>query len=132
MKRLIFIVIIVFCFTHCKSDNQPECFCTEEFRSITITIVDSLNNPIDSLDVNIVDEFGRRILPLSKQFPYQSGLYVVIDDSYVNYLSTQPLLVYFTADDSIGRTAYALFLVNTDECNCHVQKIYGPERIVLK
>lgn len=132
MKSLILIFVIVFLFTHCKSNNQPECFCTEEFRSITVTVVDSLNNPIDSLDVDIVDEFGRRISPSSKQFPYQSGLYVVIDDSYVNYLSAEPLLIYFTATDSIGRRAYSLFLVNTDECKCHVQKISGPNKIVLK
>uniref|UniRef100_A0A7V3E672 Uncharacterized protein n=1 Tax=Ignavibacterium album TaxID=591197 RepID=A0A7V3E672_9BACT len=132
MKRLIIIIAIIFTVTHCESNKQPECICTTEFRSITVTVVDSLNNPNDSLDVNIVDEFGRRISPLSRQLPYQSGLYVVIDDSYVDYLSTQPLLIYFTASDSVGRIANTFFLVNTDECKCHVQKISGPERIVLK
>lgn len=132
MKRLIIIIAIIFTVTQCESNKQPECICTTEFRSITVTVVDSLNNPIDSLDVNIVDEFGRGISPLSKQLSYQSGLYVVIDDSYVDYLSTQPLLIYFTVSDSVGRIANTFFLVNTDECKCHVQKISGQERIVLK
>lgn len=131
MKKLILMSVLFILFISCK-ENEPECICTTEFRSLTVSVVDSLNNPIDSLDVNIVDEFGRIIKPLEKQLPYQPGSYVVVDDSYVNYLSTEPLLIYFTATDSLGRNAYTFFLVNTDECRCHVQKISGKDKIVLK
>lgn len=131
MKKLILLAIILITIAACNK-NEPECICTTEFRTLTVSVVDSLNNPVDSLDVNIVDEFGRSINPLYKQLPFQSGLYAVIDDSYVNYLSTEPLLIYFTATDSMGRRAYTFFLVNTDNCKCHVQKISGPDKIVLK
>lgn len=108
MKKLILISGIFVLFVACD-ENKMDCICTTEFRSLTVSVVDSLNNPVDSLDVNIVDEFGRIIKPLDKQLPFQSGLFVVIDDSYVNYLSTDPLLIYFSATDSIGINAYTFF-----------------------
>lgn len=99
---------------------------------ITILVVDSTDSPVDSLNVFIEDEFGRQINPLYKQLEFVPGRYVVIDDSYTNYLSTNPLLLRFTATDSLGRTAQAFILVNTDECRCHVNKISGVDKTVLR
>jgi hypothetical protein len=131
MKKLISFLVVLILLASCK-DDEPECICTTEFRILTVTVVDSLDHPVDSLLVNITDEFGRTIKPLYKQLSYQPGLYVVVDDSYVDNLSTEPLLIYFTASDSIGRTANTIFIVNTDDCQCHVQKISGPTKIELK
>ena len=99
---------------------------------ITILVVDSTDSPVDSHNVFIEDEFGRQIKPLYKQLEFVPGRYVVIDDSYTNYLSTNPLLLRFTASDSLGRLAQAFIVVNTDECRCHVHKISGVYRTVLK
>lgn len=131
MKKIILISSLITILISCQN-FEPDCVCTEEFLSITVLIVDSLNNPVDSLNVDITDEFGRRIQPLNKQLTYQAGLYVVIDDSKLDYLSTEPLLLYFTASDSVGRNAYSMFVVNKDDCNCHVYKLSGAEKIVLK
>lgn len=60
------------------------------------------------------------------------GRYVVPDDSYVNYLSTNPMLIWFSVADSIRRSAQALIYVNTDDCYCHVNKIAEADKMILK
>lgn len=115
----------------CNKDDF-NCICTTEFAMITILVVDSLDNPVDSLNVNIEDEFGREKKPIYKQLDFFPGRYVVIDDSYVNHLSTNPMLIRFSAADSIGRNAQALIYVNTDDCYCQVNKIAGTDKIILK
>lgn len=131
MKKIILILLVYFLIISCSKDNL-NCVCTEEFSMITISVVDSTDNPVDSLNVFIEDEFGRQINPLYKQLEFVPGRYVVIDDSYTNYLSTNPLLLRFTASDSLGRLAQAFIVVNTDECRCHVNKISGVDKTVLR
>lgn len=131
MKKLFLIFTVTFLLVSCNKNNL-DCICTLEFSMITILVVDSTDSPVDSLDVFIEDEFGRQINPLYKQLEFVPGRYVVIDDSYTNYLSTNPLLLRFTASDSLGRTARAFIVVNTDECRCHVNKISGVDKVVLR
>uniref|UniRef100_A0A832LL05 Uncharacterized protein n=1 Tax=Ignavibacterium album TaxID=591197 RepID=A0A832LL05_9BACT len=131
MKKLFLISAVTVLLISCNKE-EFDCICTTEFAMITISVVDSLNNPVDSLNVNIEDEFGRTIKPIYKQLQFVPGRYVVIDDSYVNYLLTDPLLIRFTVSDSLGRTVQAFIVVNTDECRCHVNKISGADKIVLR
>lgn len=131
MKKFLLISFGMFAIVACNKDDF-NCVCTTEFAMITILVVDSLDNPVDSLNINIEDEFGREIKPIYKQLDFFPGRYVVIDDSYVNYLSTNPMLIRFSAADSIGRSAQALIYVNTDDCYCHVNKIAGADKITLK
>lgn len=131
MKELVLFLFGSLFFISCNFYEQG-CVCTEEFSMITISVVDSTDNPVDSLNVFIEDEFGRQINPLYKQLEFVPGRYVVIDDSYTNYLSTNPLLLRFTASDSLGRLAQAFIVVNTDECRCHVNKISGVDKTVLR
>ncbi len=131
-EKKFLLIAAVLLIVSCNENKSPDCFCTEEFRQITVLVVDFLDNPVDSLDVDIVDESGRMIVPLKKQVEYRSGLYCVIDYSNVHYLTITPTLIYYSATNSIGRLAYTFFLVKTDDCQCHVYKAAGVEKIVLK
>lgn len=111
--------------------TEKSCICTAEFASVTVTVVDSVGNPVDSLNVSIRDERGNSIEPLEKQFPFFSGVYVVIDDSYTQALTTTPIKLIFTVSDST-RSATGDIFVNTDDCNCHVNKVMGPDSLVLR
>lgn len=132
MKKIIPNILVLFLLVSCDIDDDLGCVCTTEFIMITILVVDSLDNPIDSLNVSIEDEFGRQIIPIDKQLPFLPGRYTVIDDSFVGYLTLNPLLLHFKASDTLGRNAQAFIVVNTDECYCHVNKLSGPDKSVLK
>ena len=102
-----------------------------EFRMVTVVVVDQLNNPVVSgLITKVKDDSGKVYDFINDQqiFP---GHYTVMDDNYVKELTTQPKRFHFTGvKDSLNVDDE--FYVNTDECNCHVYKVSGPDTLMLK
>jgi len=124
-----FIILLLLIIYSCTDDDG--CPCTMEFRMITVVVVDELNFPVTTgLLTTVKDDSGRVYNFVNDQqiFP---GHYTVMDDNYVGELTTQPKRIFFTgAKDSL--TVNGEFFVNTDECKCHVEKVSGPDTLILR
>lgn len=111
----------------CMRDSD-ECICTKEFRTVTVYVIDDMNNPVENLVTTIMDENGKEY-GLSEP-PFFTGYYSVMTDVYVNDFTIHPKKILFEGiKDSL--TVNAEFFINTDECNCHINKVSGPDTLVL-
>ncbi len=97
---------------------------------ITVEITDSLNRPLKNLQTRTIDIKGNTIIPLNKKLFLFENVYVIADDSNVYTVSTSPTEVVFIVTDSIKTKIYP-FVLNTDECRCHINKIEGPQKIIF-
>ncbi|MCS7052264.1 MAG: hypothetical protein NZM09_00875 [Ignavibacterium sp.] len=97
---------------------------------ITVEITDSLNRPLNNLQTRTIDMFGNTIIPLNKKLDFLPNHYVIADDSNVKFLSTSALSVVFIVTDSVKSKNYN-FVINTDDCKCHINKIDGPNKIIF-
>lgn len=105
------------------------CICTTEFRVETVLILDNQNNPVDSLNVEIMNASGRQYIVQQSLFS-EPGRYVVIDDSYTNEFSTIPWVIFFKAwNDSVS--VQAQYGIITDDCKCHIYKTSGPDTLFI-
>jgi len=132
MKK-IFVIILFSLITFSCSEIDQGCMCTEEYRSYLVTIVDTLGIPVDSLDVTVRDENGDELSVMQDPYPWGAGNYTVMNDSFTQIFCscTLPEKIYFSATDG-NRITNGEFLFKTDECNCHVYKVSGPDTLVLR
>ena len=125
---LLFIFIAVIILYSCS--DAEDCVCTTEFRMITVVVVDELNVPVTGLITTVKDDSGKVYGLLSDPLIFP-GHYTVMDDNYTRELTTLPKRFLFTGvKDSL--TVNGEFFVNTDECNCHIEKVSGPDTLVLR
>ena len=123
-KRIIFIVIVIlFIFTNCDDNFQNrDCICTEEFRMYTLTILDSANSPIDSVNILVKDKLNNSVYDLSDYYSYTffPGTYVIFHDGFIEHMTYYPKIVLVEIEiDSITKVAEYTF--KTDECKCVTQ-----------
>jgi len=101
-----------------------------EYRSIQVCILDQHNYPVDSVAATITKVSNGKIYHWDQQDINQLGLYYVMTDSYTRDFSTTPDTLKFLAEKRGAKTS-ALFLISTDECHCHIQKVSGPDTLRL-
>lgn len=132
MKTLLVLFLSVIVFFSCSTIDE-DCVCTEEYRYYLVTVVDTLGIPVDSLNVVIKDKDGDELNVVQDPNPFGAGKYTVLNDSFTQMFCscTLPETIYFSATDG-NRIANGEFLFKTDECNCHVYKVTGPDTLVLK
>ncbi len=121
-------IALLLLFPSCSDIN--DCACTMEFRYITVLVVDEMNQPVTGLITTVKDESGKTFEFIQDPFFFQ-GFYIVMDDNYTREFSPIPKLILFTGlKDSLIVTAE--FLINTDDCFCHIEKVSGPDTLVLR
>lgn len=132
MKFIVATIFILFVVNSC-SDLEEDCICTEEYRTYLVTVVDTLGFSVDSLDVAIKDKDGDELNVQQDPYYLGTGKYTVLNDSFTHIMCTcgTPQTIYFSATDGI-RTANGEFSFNTDKCRCHINKISGPDTLVLR
>lgn len=132
MKYLLGVILIFIALNSC-SDLEEDCMCTEEYRFYLVTVIDTLGVPVDSLTVTITDKDGDELDVTQDPNPFGAGKYTVLNDSFIQMFCscTTPEKIYFSATDGI-RTASGEFMFNTDECKCHINKVSGPDTLVLR
>jgi hypothetical protein len=128
MKFILSLFILYLLVNYSCTDND-DCPCTMEFRMITVVVVDESGNPVLGLVTTIKDDSGK-VYYVYNDPQFSPGHYTVLDDNYVGELTTQPKRFLFTgAKDSL--TINGEFFINTDECKCHIEKVSGPDTLVL-
>jgi hypothetical protein len=132
MKSLCITILILLIFSSC-SDLEEDCVCTEEYRTYLVTVVDTLGIPVDSLDITIKDKDGGELDVQQESYYLGEGKYTVLNDSFTHNMCScgTPQTIYFSATDG-NRTANSEFSFNTDKCKCHINKVSGPDTLVLR
>jgi len=125
-------LIIAFLFASC-STVEDDCMCTMEYRFYLVTVVDTLGVPVDSLNVTVRDKDGDELDVQQESSMFGAGKYTVLNDSFTHIFCNcgTPQQIYFSATDG-SRVANGEFMFNTDECKCHINKVSGPDTLVLK
>lgn len=131
MKILFVFFSILVIITSC-STIEKDCLCTAEYRFYLVTIVDTLGVPVDSLDIIIKDNDGDELDVLQEINYFGVGKYTVLTDSFTKMFCScgTSEKIYFTAKKG-NRIANAEYLFNTDECQCHINKVSGPDTLVI-
>jgi len=132
MKQFLIIILIAVLIYSC-SEVDNDCICTEEFRSYLVTVVDTIGVPVDSLTISIKDKDGDELDVRQQDQIFGPGKYTVLDDSFIN-LFVSPAVsekVAFTATNGT-RNVTGEYLFNTDKCRCHINKVSGPDTLVLR
>jgi hypothetical protein len=122
MKYSLTIILISLIVSSYATIDTKDCVCTEEFRSIQVRIVDQYNQPVDSVTATITKVSNSKIYYWDLQDINQLGKYYVMTDSYTRDFGTTPDTLKFLAEKHGVKTS-ALFLISTDECHCHIQKV---------
>lgn len=120
-KLLLFFPFLISCST------VDDCVCTQEFRFSTVLVLDNNNQPVDSLVTSVKNLSTGETYTFEDMF-LDPGRYIVMTDNYVNSLSQLPSKIEFTGlKDS--RTVKEIYQFNTDECNCHINKVSGSDTL---
>jgi hypothetical protein len=116
-------------FLSCSSVVK-DCYCTDEFRMYTVTVLDLNGNRVGDLQTRVQNTVTGRIYKFETSLYFEEGIYPVMDDTFTQEFTTQPEEIIFsgTKDDKSVEGSY---LFNSDECNCHVNKITGPDTLIL-
>lgn len=132
MKNLLILFLSVILFFSCSTVDE-DCLCTEEYRFFLVTVVDTLGVPVDSLNVTIRDKDGDELNVVQDPHPFGAGKYTVLNDSFTQMLCSCPTAekIYFSATDG-NRIAAGEYLFNTDKCRCHINKVSGPDTLVIR
>ena len=122
--------ILFFISTSCI-DDPKDCACTLEFRMYLVTIVDSLGNPVDSLQTKVTNSKGKEFIFNDPPPPFMRGAYYVMTDYYIDDFTTRPDRIFFRGTKN-QKEINGEFHFNTDDCHCHVHKLAGPDTLVLR
>lgn len=129
MKFILILTAVLLIISSCSLDDN-NCGCTAEFAMINVVVVDEQNSPIAGLISEVKSEFGKSYDLSDAEVPFQ-GNYTVMTDKYVDDFTILPKAVHFTG--RLGSfEVKADFRINTDECKCHINKVSGPDTLVLK
>jgi hypothetical protein len=112
----------------CATETE-DCICTQEFRLIRVLVVDESGSPVEGLNSTITNLEGK--FYNMEDVYSSSGYYAVMSDEYVHDFSNAARKIFFTASSDSG-IANGEFLINTDRCQCHVQKVSGPDTLLLR
>jgi len=127
-SKLFLPILLLLLVSSCATETE-DCICTQEYRTIIVIILDESGTPVEGLTTSISDEKGN-FYDIEKVYPL-AGYYPVMSDKYVREFSTIPKKILFTAVSATGEVN-GEFFINTDRCKCHVQKVSGPDTLVLK
>jgi hypothetical protein len=126
MRFLIACALLAGCLPYGDEDFDDDQFCTDSFNSIVVRVVDSTGAPVDGLEAVTRFEDSGQELRLVQGFGF--GSYTIVDDTQLPRISSDGEALRFDARGPRGAVA-GQFLIGSD--GCHVEKIDGPDDLVL-
>ncbi|MFK7953108.1 MAG: hypothetical protein AB8B73_09695 [Ekhidna sp.] len=112
---LLFSVLLISCN---NDENCSNSVCTEEFRTITVSISDSEGNPValDTFDVIIVSTSENITQRLDQNFDLDSNDYPIMNDSFTSEIDKKEITVRFTGKLN-EQTVTEDYIVSADCCH---------------
>lgn len=136
MFKKIFLLFTILLVTACSDNklnndnsdcNLIDIVCTEEFRSITLEIVDINDNPV------ILDSFKTTREDTGEEIEsgenFHQNFYPIINDNYQNEIAQKEINLKFTGFINNIEVLSTNYVVSAD-C-CHIELISGKTKIVL-
>lgn len=111
--------------------NDCDVVCTNEFRSIFTTVVDTNGQTVELYSASTVRNSTQEVV-YSYQFDstvITNGIYTVMNDGYQKQLKNQVDTFTFTGITNDNRMVEGQFVISAD-C-CHINKVSGQDTIVL-
>jgi len=136
MKKVIYFLFLLSCLSCSKNNsNCVDTFCTEEFRTITVTIKNS-NGTTVALDefkvlISATDiDITRKVNETEFEMMRKSGTYPLFGDEYSSDYENKEVRINFIGHINNQEIVNADFTVGAD-C-CHVILVEGITEIIIK
>ncbi len=126
MRKMLFgfgLLLVVTFLSSCRFETA----CTADFRFVTMRVEDEMRQPISGVKVTVTLERTGEILATGRE--QQSGSYVIVDDSLREKFSRNKdvLAVVGSKDDKGFQIQFEI-----RDTSCHIEKISGPDMVILK
>ncbi len=121
---LVFTLFVMVLLTSCSDFGRP---CTANFVTLSLRVVDETDQPVSGVNITVTLQRTGKVLDAGReQF---AGDYVITDDLGRDKFSSSAdrLMIVGSKDNKRFQTQ---FEVRND--GCHIEKISGPEVVVLK
>lgn len=129
MKHICLLALAISSIITSCYDDSDDCICTMEFRIITVVVVDQFNNPVKEL-LTIIRDDKNKIYNVQMETLFD-GHYPVMSDKYTNEFTPVPRrILFYGQSDSLEVNGE--YMINADNCKCHINKVSGPDTLVLR
>jgi hypothetical protein len=126
MKNLSLLIFVILLVLGCsKSDDPDEIVCSDEFRTIGLTVSGGRLSDFYTIRESTGDTIrftGSGIYPLSRWYP-------ILDDSYQEILYDTEEQFYFYGEIDGSRVVEELYIIGADAC--HIFKVTGKESVSI-
>jgi hypothetical protein len=112
------------------SDPSLPCACTLEFRFFTVTVLDASGRPAEGVTITVRRVSDGSVLAVDRVSEQNPGVYVILTDGNIDDVSEAETTIEVVG--TLGDTGFtAHYVFNRDACQCHVNKVSGPETVQL-
>jgi hypothetical protein len=112
-------------------DTAGNCACTEEFRAYLVTVLDDAMQPANGVTLTRVNLRSGKVLEPTWLGMPTPGAYVVADDGLIDEFSSAGDTVRVTFSQGGSSFTTDFKFVVAAPCFCHVEKIFGPDTVVM-
>ena len=135
LGNILFYCLLLLLSSCSEKDIECDGICTEEFRTIVVSIVNSEGEPVALNNYEVVNLKDGRDLTIDLteevlQYMRETGSYPIFTDQYVQEFSQQQLQINFTGFIDGEEVVSNKYTVGAD-C-CHVYHISGDLELVLE
>jgi hypothetical protein len=135
-KKLSFLLILIFISSACSKNSQkPTCgsqVCTAIFAMVGIHFTDKQGNPIEVEDFTVFNlSSNKQLTPGVPNMDMVKGYYIIASDSNKKDYSSDGDNIRVTATDPATGQTKTVVLKISGGCNCHVDKISGPDTVAF-
>jgi hypothetical protein len=114
--------------------DGSECECSLKLEYYTITVLDQQGDPVPDVDLTVTVPRTADTLDLRELDPYlapEAGRYPVFGDTYIHQIN--PLGEDVRVSGVSGGRGFAVDFVFDvpGRCRCHVNKVSGPDTVLL-
>jgi hypothetical protein len=114
----------------CTDGPSSGCACTEEFRVFTLAVLDDAAQPVPDADLTITNLRTGRTLQSGWLGDLVPGHYAIVDDAMLDEFSGAGDPVRVRGQSPAGSFT-AEFVFGPDDCRCHLQRIAGPDTVMV-
>lgn len=114
----------------CDGDDGTQLvICTEEFRSLSVTVIDGTGAPVEDLDISVVRTRDGFTFDIGQDLAFNPGEYVIFDDGFKDEVTPAGEAIQVTATKD-GVSVTGSYVIATDALGCHIEKVSGPDTLV--
>jgi len=111
-------------------DDDDRAACTEEFRTATVFVMDTSNQPVTDATVQTFHVRTGELVPITSIIDLIAGAYVILDDNATRLIPSGAEQFRVTASRSSGAAVEALYEFSAPQ-GCHIEKVSGPDTLVV-